>query len=200
MDNDVIVSKCIRQRSGGKYRWHALCLVLITMMCLAGCKNTDLSAGEWHVTRNNHRIKNFVKDWCITQEADCFYRDNMNLGGNCTVLITLECDSSSLQNAYVEFLKDGAPMSLGIYSNLALFVKISTGETPRFETTNFGKGLKVNYDDLPILESIFQKGETIDVRVLNVYGYGEFSFKLDTENYDEACKLLSQVAGARETQ
>ena len=91
MGNDVFDSKRIKSCSGGKFRWRSLCLVLFAMMCLSGCKNTNLSAGEWHVTRNSHRIKTFVKDWCI-----------------------------------------------------------------RFETANFGKGLKVNYNDVSILESIKQ--------------------------------------------
>ena len=149
MGNDVFDSKRIKSCSGGKFRWRSLCLVLIAMMCLSGCKNTNLSAGEWHVTRNSHRIKTFVKDWCITQEADCFYRDNMNLGGKCTALITLECDGNSIQNAYIEF-----------------------------------------YNDVSILESIFKRGEEVDVRVVNMYGYGEFRFDLDTEAFDEACKLI----------
>lgn len=190
MGNDVFDSKRIKSCSGGKFCWRSLCLVLIAMMCLSGCKNTNLSAGEWHVTRNSHRIKTFVKDWCITQEADCFYKDNMNLGGKCTALITLECDGNSLQNAYIEFLKDDQPMPLDSYSNLTLFIKISTGETPRFETANFGKGLKVNYNDVSILESIFKRGEEVDVRVVNMYGYEEFRFDLDTEAFDEACKLI----------
>ena len=96
--------------------------------------NWWLSLGKWNIRLYVDKYREYTKDMYIYQEVPCSYKDDYNYRGKCTAVIYLECNEIGLDNAYIEFHKNGQTMQLDKLCELTLHVKDGIDEEHKFET------------------------------------------------------------------